>query len=153
MFLELIWLDGSTISAESERITLGLRGRGDGSPIGISWRGDGHEGASEPYAAPFLPAGMSIPVSPESLDPDLPFVFKTPGGTPPSMRNDDLVGHRQLPRYAALANCTISAPNPDQCARLLAPFPDVNVVAGHHGLRFTLTDPQGNECREVAWQV
>lgn len=153
MFLELLWLDGSAISAESERITLGLRGRGEGSPIGISWRGDDHDLATEPYAAPFLPAGMTIPVSPASLDPKQPFVFKTPGGTPPSLRNDDLAGNRQLPRFAGLANCTISAPNPDECARMLAPFEDVQVVAGPDGMRFTLIDPEGHECREVAWQV
>lgn len=69
------------------------------------------------------------------------------------MRNDDVVGNRQLPGNVGLRRCTISAPNFVECAEVLTPFSNLNVVSGPHGLRFTLIDPEGNECREVDWQV
>ncbi len=96
MFIELLWADGTEISEESERISLGARCRGQGSRLGVSWRGLAPEGC-DAYAAPFLPEGVNIPVLSKSLRPDMPFVFQTPGGAPPVDRDPTLVGDRQQP--------------------------------------------------------
>lgn len=106
MFIELIWADGTDISAESDRISLGARCRGEGAPLGISWRGISPKGCAT-YAAPFLPNGVSIPVLAESLSPAMPFIFQTPGGAPPIERDPDLVGNRQHPRLARMGTCTL----------------------------------------------
>ena len=153
IFLELLWLDGSPISAESERMTLGARGRGEGSPIGIAWRGDIGD-AAEPtvsYAAPFLPSGLSIPVAEQSLDLNIPFLFRAPGGVRPADRGDELVGNRQLPCFGGIANCTILVPNPAAVRRLLAPFLDISVGEGRPGLCFALVDRAGTLAGQVAW--
>lgn len=154
IFLELLWLDGSPISAESESITLGARGRGEGAPIGIAWRGDLDDaaGPTVSYAAPFLPPGLSIPVAEQSLDPNLPFLFRTPGGVRPADRGDELVGDRQLPRFSGIADCTILVPNPAPVRELLAPLPRLSVVEGHSGLRFALTDRAGKRAGEIVWR-
>lgn len=157
VFLELLWRDGSPVSDESERVTLGARGRGEGSPIGIAWRGPSHIEARDdgvtPYAAPFLPDGMTIPVAVQSLDAGLPFVFRTPGGVPPSQRGGDLVGNRQLPIYAGVQDCAISTPRVDEVRRLCASLDALRFEEGQPGLRFTLTDPDGHPVRDVVWTV
>ena len=152
VFLELLWLDGSPVSAESERIGLGARGRGEGSPIGVSWRG-GADVVTEPYAAPFLPPGVTIPVARASLDPALPFAFRTPGGALPIERTDGLPGERQRPDWATLARCEVTVPRPERAAAMLAPFERLSVVAGAPGLRATLRSPDGTATREIAWNA
>ncbi len=154
VFLELLWLDGSDISPESERITLGVRGRGQGSPIGVAWRGDA--GLScEPYAAPFLPEGATIPVARASLDPDLPFVFRAPSlapdGTKPIDRTDGLAGIRQTPDLATLGPCELTVPDPGPVSALLAGFRRVSVREGAPGLHLTLLDGHGRARRTVDW--
>lgn len=157
VFLELIWLDGSDISTESERITLGARGRGAGLPIGVSWRGDAPFEAEpdhiESYAAPFLRTGVTIPVAAGSLDRRMPFFFRTPGGVPPAQRSDELVGNRQLPHYAVLMDLELSLPNADAARSLLGSLSRLKVVEGLPGLRFTLVDPQGTPRHRVVWTV
>ena len=155
VFLELLWLDGSEISPATERITLGLRGRGEGSPIGVSWRGQScfqhaEEGAV-PYFAPFLPADVSIPVAAQSLDPTLPFVFQTPGGTPPLERTDGLVGTRQTPELARLGRCVLSVPDPLAVRELMDPFTEIEVTAGPPGMRLQLLRSDGTVGRVVDW--
>jgi hypothetical protein len=153
VFLELLWLDGTEISAESERITLGARGRSVGSPIGVSWRGVGPFEENLSYAAPFLPNGLTIPVARASLDPELPFVFRTPGGTPPIQRTDGLVGERQTPELATLKVCVVSVPNPKIVMPLLSPFEKISVCKGLPGLRFTLLDIRGEVKRSFEWMA
>lgn len=150
MFLELLWLDGSECAAETERITLAARGRGLGSPIGVSWRGACDLDCAA-YAAPFLPPGSTIPVARASLDLSLPFVFRTPGGTRPIDRMGGLVGNRQSPHLAVLGHCEILAPNPEAVAQLLRPFGNITVREGEHGLNVTLLDSNGRVAREFAW--
>jgi hypothetical protein len=150
VFLELLWLDGSEISAEAEAITLGARGRGQGSPVGVSWRGES-EVACVAYAAPFLPAGVTIPVAHASLDLNLPFVFRTPGGTKPIDRKDGLVGDRQSPELTVLGQCEIFVPNPEQVSGLLAVFDRVIVRQGVPSLKITLLDSNGRIGREFTW--
>ncbi len=156
VFLELIWLDGSPISPASEHISLGLRGRGKGSPIGVSWRGaspwDDMKDAIAPYNAPFLPTGVHIPVAKQSLDPNVPFVFKTPGGIPPSKRTDGLVGDRQIPHLSVLGDCEISVPNPISVASLLNPFKGVKVKKGAPVLRLTLLRSDGAVGQKLEWK-
>lgn len=142
MFIEFLWLDGSYISVESERIGLGERGRGNGSPIGVSWRG-ADPVVSDEYSAPFLPSGVTIPVAKASVDRSLPFVFKTPGGVPPIGRTDGLPGERQLPRFATLACCEVSLPNPQEAAPLLQWCDRIKIVTGPPGFRLAFTTPDG----------
>ncbi|UWR24517.1 VOC family protein [Sulfitobacter sp. S190] len=157
VFLELLWHDKTTVSAESEAITLGARIRGEGCPIGISWRGmspfeDTAEG-TEPYNAPFLPKGMSIPVAAASLDPMLPFVFRTPGGTPPIDRTDGLVGRRQAPELATLSHCEVSLPDPGAAEHLLAPFRQISLRQGEYALKLVLLRPDQSVGRTITWSV
>jgi len=150
MFLELLWLDGSEISRESQRVGLGLRGRGHGSPIGVSWRGPT---ALEcvPYAAPFLPNGLSISIARASLDSAMPFLFETPGGTPPIDMTDGLPGERQRPQFTRLGTCEIRVPNPAAVADLLGAFDRVVVTEGAPGLTVTLLDQNGRVADKVDW--
>jgi Glyoxalase-like domain len=152
IFLELLWLDGSDISTESDKITLAARGRGEGSPIGVSWRGECELDCVE-YAAPFLPAGVTIPVARASLDPELPFVFRTPGGTRPINRTDGLVGNRQSPELTVLGHCEILVPNPESVAVLLKSFDRVTVREGTPSFNLSLLDANGRAGREFTWKT
>ena len=152
MFLELLWLDGSNIATQCDQITLSARGRGDGSPIGISWRGECELDCVE-YAAPFLPEGVTIPVARASLDPNLPFVFRTPGGTRPIDRKDELVGNRQSPQLTVVGHCEVFVPNPEPVAELLAAFDRATVREGNPGLKLTLLDANGRIGREFKWET
>lgn len=138
----MLWLNGSEISDETEAITLSSRARGEGSPIGISWRGSSpfeiQKGGTTPYFAPFLPQGVCIPVATASLDPSLPFVFRTPGGTPPINRTDGLVGERQAPELATLGCCEITVPNAESVSELVTPFDKISVQSGDPLVRLTL---------------
>lgn len=151
VFLELLWFDGSAINEEAERITLGARGRGEGCPIGISWRGASPFEDDEPYYAPFLPPGVSIPVARASLDRHLPFVFRTPGGTPPIERTKELVGDRQSPDLATLGQCTVSLPDPGAAQDLLAPFDRLTIEKGPPGFQLDLLRSDGSVGRTVSW--
>jgi hypothetical protein len=152
MFLELLWLDGSVAANECEAITLTARGRGEGSPIGVSWRGECNLDCVG-YKAPFLPEGGTIPVARASLDPDMPFVFRTPGGIRPIDRTDGLVGNRQSPDLTVLGYCEISVPNPGPVAALLAGFDRITVCEGRPGLNLILLDQHGQSGREFKWEA
>lgn len=152
MFLELLWLDGSAIDAEAERVGLAPRGRGLGSPIGVSWRG-GCALEQVPYAAPFLPSGVTIPVARASLDSALPFVFRTPGGIRPIDRTDGLVGDRQSPHLTVLGHCEITVPNPEVVSALLHGFERLSVSFGEPALHIALLDPQGEIGRAFTWRA
>jgi len=157
VFIELLWLDGSEISDATEAITLSSRARGKGSPIGISWRGlspfENQIGGTTPYFAPFMPEGVSIPVATASLDPRLPFVFRTPGGTPPIKRADGLVGERQTPELATLGCCELVVPNADSVQELLAPFELISVRSGDPALKLTLLRPDKTVGLKVDWAI
>lgn len=152
VFLELLWLDGSAISEESERMTLGERGRGAGLPIGVSWRGDCPM-KTDGYAAPFLPHGSSIPVARVSKDLSVPFVFESPGGVPPIRRDDGLVGERQRPLYETLRSCRIQLREPGQTRQLLAGFEKISVVEGaDNRLEFVLGGHGAHADKSIIWQ-
>lgn len=152
IFLELLWLDGSGIAKECDRITLAARGRGKGSPIGISWRGECELDCVE-YAAPFLPEGITIPVARASLDPNLPFVFRSPGGRRPIDRIDGLVGNRQSPQLTVLGNCEILVPYPEPVSKFLQAFDRITVREGTPSLNFKLLDANGRIGREFKWKT
>jgi len=157
VFIELLWLDGSEISDETEAITLSSRARGEGSPIGISWRGsspfESQKGGTTPYYAPFLPKGVHIPVATASLDPSLPFVFRTPGGAPPIKRTDGLVGERQVPELATLGCCEIMVPNADSVREFLTAFDRISVRSGEPAVRLTLLRGDGTVGVVVDWAL
>lgn len=157
IFLELLWFDGTEVSDQTEAITIGARGRGQGLPFGVSWRGlspyENEKRGIIPYFAPFLPEGVSIPVAAESLDSTLPFVFRTPGGTPPIERNDGLVGERQAPNLATLGLCEMFVPNVAKVRNLLSPFSKIVVRRGQPALRFSLLRPDGSVGKTVEWPV
>lgn len=152
MFLELLWLDGSDTAKECEEITLAARGRGEGSPIGVSWRGECELDCVD-YKAPFLPEGVTIPVARASLDPNMPFVFRTPGGIRPIDRTDGLVGNRQSPDLTVLGRCEITVPNPAPVAELLAGFDHITVSEGHPSLNLILLDRNGRTGRAFKWET
>jgi len=150
VFLELLWLDGSEVSSESERVTLGARGRGEGSPVGVAWRGPSSI-ESVPYAAPFLPEGTAIPVARASLDLNMPFVFGAPDGMKPIDRADGLVGVRQAPDLATLGHCELTVPHPEPVSALLADFDRISVKKGAPALNMTLLDADGRLARTITW--
>lgn len=157
VFLELLWLGGSPISKETEEITLAARGRGHGSPLGVSWRGsscfEADPKETVPYLAPFLPAGVSIPVARASLKPELPFVFRTPGGTAPIDRTDGLVDDRQSPHLATLGPYTLSVPNSDEVASLLKPFNRLTVQQGQPRIQMTILRKDGTVGNRIDWPL
>lgn len=150
MFLELLWLDGSEISAESERIGIGRRGRGEGSPIGISWRGKAAI-ETEPYMAPYLPDGVSIPVALASRETAVPLVFQSPGGTKPIDRTDGLVGTLQRPELTALGRCTVFVSEPDAVAELLVEFDEIEVREGAPAIEVELLNADNQAARNIRW--
>jgi hypothetical protein len=90
-FLELLWLT----DVEDARSSLIARTRlwersqwqtQSTCPYGLAWRGD-HGGIETwPFAPPYLPAEVTIPVACESDDPRLPMMFTFPGSTAPRDR-------------------------------------------------------------------
>jgi hypothetical protein len=151
MFLELLWLDGSDISPQSEQVTLGRRGRGDGSPIGVAWRGEAAL-VTQAYRAPFLPDPVTIPVALASFDASLPFVFKSPGGVKPVARTDGLVGDCQRPALSRLGQCTVIVPDPAPVENLLMGFDKLKVERGPAGLALQLLDADGVVARRFEWR-
>lgn len=151
VFLELLWLDGTAISEESERVTLGERGRGNGMPIGIAWRGNCPL-KTDRYMAPFLQHGKSIPVARASKDLSLPFVFESPGGEPPIRRADGLVGERQRPLYTTLQSCRIQLREPDQARQLLTGFEKISVEQGARDrIEFVINGDGGRADKSIVW--
>lgn len=65
------------------------------SPFGIAARGGGLPGETRNYRNPQFPPGVSITISAESDDAAMPFVFSSPGTTPPSEWTDGRAGRRQ----------------------------------------------------------
>lgn len=65
------------------------------SPFGIALRGGPVPGETWPYRIEAFPPGLSIPVSVESDDPRLPFLFGSPGTMPPTAWTDGRAGERQ----------------------------------------------------------
>lgn len=151
VFLELIWADGSAVSEESARISLGARCRGKGAPLGISWRGTPPTGCAA-YAAPFLPTGVTIPVLAQSLSPEMPFIFQTPGGAPPVDRDPALVGERQQPRLERLGACTLWLEDPQACNLVTSTVPGIQVQIGAPRLQLTLLAPDGSVGQQIDWR-
>jgi hypothetical protein len=65
------------------------------SPFGVAVRGGPPPGETWPYRIAAFPPGLSIPVSTESDDPRLPFLFGSPGTTRPDAWSDGRAGARQ----------------------------------------------------------
>jgi len=150
MFFELLWADGTDASEETGRIGLTARCGGAGSPIGLSWRGE-TDLPCDAYAAPFLPEGLSIPVAQMSRSLAAPFVFQTPGGTPPIDRTDGLTGTRQSPDIATLGALEIAVPALEAVAPLIGAFDRVSFVAGPPQITATLLAPNGTRAAEFTW--
>lgn len=150
MYFELLWWDGSPIAHESEAIGLGARGRGDGSPFGLAWRGAAEIDCIA-YAAPFLPPGVTIPVAKASLDRRLPFVFQSPGGIPPINGDRDLVGQRQQPTYGRLEAVTIALPCANELPAFMHRFERITFVSGHPSIEATLSTPPGSGSHRFGW--
>ncbi len=110
-YFELLWLDGSPVSAETERIGLAARGRGM-VPLSASRGVDQPHWRQCPTLRPFLPNGRVIHMAVASLNTNVPFVFQSPGGIPPINRSDGLPGDRQRPALATLGFCLLQMQNP-----------------------------------------
>lgn len=103
-YLELLWLAVPAEAASCALARSGLMARADwrrsgASPFGIALRSaDPSAGLPFPnwdYAAPFLPAGMTIAVATASDDPRQPLLFRSPGYAPPDQWADGRAGERQ----------------------------------------------------------
>jgi hypothetical protein len=109
-YLELLWIADAGEATACPLARAGLAERADwrrsgASPFGIALRHpDPVAAPSFPcwnYAAPFLPAGMTIPVATASDDPRQPLLFRSPGNARPDQWIDGRAGGRQ--RAAGLA--------------------------------------------------
>lgn len=132
-YLELLWLTAPTEAASCALARSGLAARADwrrsaASPFGIALRHP-DPAAAPPfpawsYAAPFLPAGMSIPVATASDDPRQPLLFRSPGSARPDRWTDGRAGERQhAAGYAEIAGMRLAFPDdvtPDPAIDALA---------------------------------
>jgi hypothetical protein len=112
-YLELLWIADASEAAACALARSGLMARADwrtsgASPFGIALRCADPAAelpfASWNYAAPFLPAGMAIPVATASDDPRQPLLFRSPGNVRPDQWTDGRAGDRQT--AAGLAEIT-----------------------------------------------
>ena len=152
IYFELLWLDGSPIADASEAIGLGKRGRGDGSPLGLAWRGGADIDCID-YAAPFLPPGITIPVAKASLDKSLPFAFQSPGGIPPANGDKSLVGQRQRPTYRSLEEVTIALPFANKLPAFMRRFERTHFDTGKPRMEATLSVPSGSTTHRFTWSL
>lgn len=93
LYLELLWVtDQQAVRSPPIRRT-GLYERSrwavdDTCPFGIAWRetpgGTRFGLPTWDFIPPYLPAGMTIPVSTDSDDPHQPFMFRSPGTSAPA---------------------------------------------------------------------
>jgi hypothetical protein len=87
-FLELLWLtdvqDARSPPIARTRLWERSQWQVQGTcPYGLAWRGDDSGIGTWPFAPPYLPEGINIPVACESDDPRLPMMFTFPGSTAP----------------------------------------------------------------------
>ena len=117
-YLELLWVtDRAELTAPAvARTRLAERAdwrRTGASPFGIALRGPDPDTPlpfeSWDYAAPFLPAGMAIPVAVASDDPRQPFLFRSPGTARPDTWPDDAGGSRAGARQRPIGLAEIAA--------------------------------------------
>lgn len=102
-YLELLWLRDPAEALRPPAARLRLVERADwrttgASPFGIALRtipGTALPFATWDYAAPFLPAGVTIPVAVGSDDPRQPLLFRSPGSQRPDQWSDSRAGARQ----------------------------------------------------------
>ena len=130
LFLELLWIENETEACSNLIARTGLYNRSKwrsnkSNPFGLAWREEDDEHlTSRPiweFTPPYLPAGMSIPVSIDSDDLKQPFMFRSPGTSPPSAWSFDRRGKLQeavgltsvervdliMPRQAGLSSCLL----------------------------------------------
>ncbi len=102
-YLELLWLRERAEALDPAAARLRLAERAgwqstDASPFGIALRitaGDPLPFETWDYAAPFLPAGSTIPIAVASDDPRQPLLFRSPGSQRPDHWTDGRAGARQ----------------------------------------------------------
>ena len=134
-YLELLWIAdaGEAVSCALARSGLAARAgwRNTGaSPFGIALRSADPAAAlpfpSWNYAAPFLPAGMTIPVATASDDPRQPLLFRSPGNARPDQWTEGRAGARQRAvGLAEIAGVRLGFPAG------VAPDPAFDALAAH----------------------
>lgn len=99
-YLELLFIvdEAELVRPEVQRNGFVLRSipAGVGSPFGIAVRGGPPPGDTWDYRIEGFPPGVSVPVSVDSDDPRMPFVFGSPGQAAPMDWTDGRAGERQL---------------------------------------------------------
>jgi hypothetical protein len=112
-YLELLWIADAHEAATCALARSGIAARAGwrqtgASPFGIALRSADPAAAlpfpSWDYTAPFLPAGMTIPVATASDDPRQPLLFRSPGNARPDQWTDGRAGAHQS--AAGLAEIT-----------------------------------------------
>ena len=95
---------------------------------------------------------ISIPVAIESLNLDKPFVFKTPGGSPPENWTNRLAGQRQGTR-AKLQKCTITVPDPENYSLLKKHFPKLDTSKGPKNIHFEIINSETMQVKNIDWRI
>jgi Glyoxalase-like domain len=154
-FLELLWLtdvqDARSPPIARTRLWERSQWQVQGTcPYGLAWRGD-HSGIETwPFAPPYLPEGINIPVACESDDPRLPMMFTFPGSTAP---RDWPTDRRNFPAHSGgwnqLDSIEIKLPTTapqsatlDQLAAQMDPKVRVTRSTGY-SLTVTISNPDG----------
>lgn len=88
-FIELLWITAeaearSSLIARTQLWERSLWRKTDFSPFGIAWRGAATRIDTWPFAPPYLPPGVTIPVASDGDDPSQPMMFQSPGRAAPT---------------------------------------------------------------------
>lgn len=137
-YLELLWaVDDAELAAPAvARTRLGERSRWPktgASPFGLAVRRkDGGTLPFEtwPYEAPFLPAGLSLPVAVASDDPAQPMLFQSPGTARPDQWANGRAGDRQTSaRLAEITSVELAFPAGTEPADAFKRLADDGLIA------------------------
>ncbi|MGH6921971.1 MAG: VOC family protein [Geminicoccaceae bacterium] len=153
-YLELLWLDNPVEAPAPPAARLRLAERADwqttgASPFGIALRTAPDEVlpfATWHYAAPFLPAGASIPMAVASDDPRQPLLFRSPGSQRPDHWTNGRAGARQTSAgLAEIAHLRLDLPDRVCPAEPLTHLQEIGLLslgsAPAHRMVLTLSRP------------
>jgi hypothetical protein len=161
-YLELLWVtNAEELNAPAivrTRLAERARWRETGaSPFGIGLRSALPDRPlpfpTWTFAPPYLPPGLTIPVSTASEDPRHPFVFGSPGSGRPDTWSDGRAGVRQsAARLAEIADLQLSATAGTADLEALAQAGLLSVTAPDrtHGMVLTFSRRDGGPSRRLS---
>ncbi|MFD2206951.1 VOC family protein [Kiloniella antarctica] len=160
-YLELLWVNDEQALRRAPISNTRLADRAqwktnNSSPFGIALRSN-FPFETWDYCPPYLPEGMSIPVAQSSLDPEQPFIFKSPGGKRPDVWSKEKpVARQNSEKFKEIVGIELDIPcafetTPDllELSRIGLISLDQNAPA--HAMRLTLSTSENDvtHCLEL----